>query len=75
MNETVRDYDSGKWDLQQRQERYTLADKADDAQRLIVWAGTGVGDVNEIMPAGEVVRQMEREAVEALTAVGGYLQV
>lgn len=74
VNDTVRDYDSGRYSLEQRQGRYGRADKEDDRERLIVWAGTGVGDVREIKSAGDVVREMEREAVEVLRGIGGYLQ-
>lgn len=83
VNDTVKDYESGQYSLnyesgqyslKARQERYGRADKEDDRERLIVWAGTGVGDVREIKPAGDVVREMEREAVEALRGVSGYLQ-
>lgn len=74
VNDTVKDYESGQYGLEHRQERYGRADKEDDKERLIVWAGTGVGDVREIKPAGDVVREMEREAVKALRGVSGYLQ-
>jgi nitronate monooxygenase len=74
VNDTVKDYESGQYSLKARQERYGRADKEDDRERLIVWAGTGVGGVREIKPAGDVVREMEREAVKALRGVRGYLQ-
>lgn len=74
VNETVKDYLEGKLGLRERQQRYTRADKEDDKERLIVWAGTGVGDVHEIFPAEEVVKQMEREAIDALSSASAYLQ-
>lgn len=74
VNETVREYETGNLALQERQERYARADSENDQERLIVWAGTGVGDVHEITPAGEVVRQMEREAIDALRSVNRYVQ-
>lgn len=72
INRTVEEYERGSMDLAQRQERYTRADREDDVERLIVWAGTGVGDVTEIMPAGDVVRLMEKEAMNALGRVEGF---
>lgn len=74
INQTVVEYERGDLNLSQRQERYARADREDDVERLIVWAGTGVGDVAEIASAGEVVRLMERDAVEALGRIGGFLQ-
>lgn len=74
VNQTVRDYQAGQLGLEERQERYTRADKEDDRERLIVWAGTGIGAVNEISPAEEVVKQMEKEAIQALGHAGTYLQ-
>ncbi|KAJ9092911.1 hypothetical protein QFC21_006623 [Naganishia friedmannii] len=74
VNQTVEDYRAGQLGRHDRQERYTRADKEDDKQRLIVWAGTGVGDVHEITPAEDVVKQMEKEAIQALRSAGTYLQ-
>ncbi|KAJ9104957.1 hypothetical protein QFC19_003754 [Naganishia cerealis] len=74
VNQTVKDYQTGHLELKERQERYTQADKEDDKERLIVWAGTGVGEVGEITPAEEVVKQLEKEAIQALSTVEGYLQ-
>lgn len=74
VNETVREYETGEIGLKERQERYARADKADDKERLIVWAGTGVGDVLQIKPAEEVVRQLEREAIDALKVASRYLE-
>ncbi|KAJ9117629.1 hypothetical protein QFC22_004479 [Naganishia vaughanmartiniae] len=74
VNETVKDYQAGQEGMHERQERYTKADKEDDKERLIVWAGTGVGDVREITPAEEVVKQLEKEAIQALSSAGAYLQ-
>ncbi|GHJ84939.1 hypothetical protein NliqN6_1341 [Naganishia liquefaciens] len=73
VNRTVEEYERGDMDLAQRQERYARADREDDAERLIVWAGTGVGDVAEISPARDVVRLLEKEAVNALGRVSRFL--
>lgn len=74
VNLTVEEYEAGTQGLEERQERYARADREDDVERLIVWAGTGVGDITEVMPAGEVVRLMEREAVEAMSRASRFLE-
>lgn len=37
-----------------------------DVELAPMWAGTSVGDVSEIKPAGEIVRDLVREAEAAL---------
>jgi nitronate monooxygenase len=39
-----------------------------DIEYAPLWAGTSVGEVNDIKPAGEIVRDLVREAEEALAA-------
>lgn len=56
VNLTVKEHEAGTQGLDERQERSARADGEDDPERLIVWAGTRLGDVGEIMPAGDVVR-------------------
>ena len=68
-NETVADYEAGLGDEAGRQETYSRAEKQGDAERLIVWAGTGVGNMDKISPAGDVVRELEQEALESLERV------
>jgi len=68
-NATVADYEAGLGDTTGRQDTYARAEKQGDAERLIVWAGTGVGNMDKISPAGEVVRELEQEAIESLERV------
>lgn len=72
-NSTVDDYDRGLGDKTSRQMRYKRAVKEADADRLIVWAGTGVGESRKIEKAEDVVRALEREAVEAALRVRDLL--
>lgn len=68
-NATVADYEAGLGDSTGRQDTYARAEKQGDAERLIVWAGTGVGNMDKISPAGDVVRELEQEAIESLERV------
>lgn len=68
-NSTVEEYDKGLGDKASRQRRYNEAVEEADADRLIVWAGTGVGESRKIDKAEDVVRALEREAVEAALRV------
>jgi nitronate monooxygenase len=68
-NETVDDYEAGLSDEAGRQDTYSRAEKKGDANRLIVWAGTGVGNMNKISPAGQVVRELEQEALQSMERV------
>ncbi|KAI5810235.1 hypothetical protein DFH27DRAFT_476242 [Peziza echinospora] len=47
-------------------EKYKAAESAGDFQRLTAYAGTGVGLVNEVIPAGEIVRQAREGARKIL---------
>ncbi|KAK4110064.1 inosine monophosphate dehydrogenase [Canariomyces notabilis] len=40
------------------------ADSAGDVSRKITWAGTGVGMVKEVRPAGDIVRDAREEAIQ-----------
>lgn len=84
-NKTVEEYES---DLQQqvkegkenpegakrRMERYKQAAKENDTDRIVIWAGTGVGAMEAIVPARKVVQNITEEAVEALSRVQSYVQ-
>jgi nitronate monooxygenase len=68
-NATVVDYEAGRDDKAARQATYMDAEKRGDADRLIVWAGTGVGNMDKIAPAGDVVRELEQEALQSMERV------
>lgn len=73
-NETVKDFDGGVIGIEERQKRYGTAEKEGEKDRLVVWAGTGVGNMKVIKPAGEVVKELEDEAVRALQRAVKCLQ-
>jgi nitronate monooxygenase len=68
-NATVVDHEAGRDDKAARQATYMNAEKRGDADRLIVWAGTGVGNMDKIAPAGDVVRELEQEALQSMERV------
>ena len=43
-------------DLDAQRHRYRQAVEADDTELRVVWAGTGVSRIHEVLPAGEIVR-------------------
>lgn len=84
-NKTVEEYErdladqvkAGKEDPQgakRRMERYKQAAKENDTDRIVIWSGTGVGAMDAIVPAKQVVQDITREAVDALSRVQSYVQ-
>jgi len=39
-----------------------------DPERIIIWGGTGVGQMNRIQPAKSIVEELHEEAIERLEA-------
>ena len=65
VNATVEDYEKGDLDMEERQKRYQQAEKEDDPDRLIVWAGTGIERMDaktSRLPAYDTVEQIWAEA-------------
>ncbi|KAK4691341.1 hypothetical protein P7C70_g9371, partial [Phenoliferia sp. Uapishka_3] len=52
---------------------YDEAVKGGDVSRIVTWAGSSVGEVKNGVGAEEVVRGMEKEAVETLRELGSLL--
>lgn len=73
-NETVKDYQNGKGSQEDRRTQYKNAEGKGDVQRIITWAGTGVGNMDVIKPAADVVKEIEDGVVEGLQRMRGYLQ-
>ncbi|GJE93760.1 nitronate monooxygenase [Phanerochaete sordida] len=72
VNGVVRDAQEGL-PLEERKRRYDEGRAQGDTERLIVWAGKGVGLTSEIRPAGEVIVQLHEEAVAALRRAASLL--
>ncbi|KAI1266503.1 hypothetical protein F5Y18DRAFT_381774 [Xylariaceae sp. FL1019] len=67
--ESWQEWKDGSADIETLRERCAEAASGPDkgyAKRAAVWAGTGVGLVNEIQPAGEILVTVRKEALEAL---------
>ncbi|UZJ56229.1 hypothetical protein CBS101457_005549 [Exobasidium rhododendri] len=74
INETVKDYEAGVGKTaEKRQERYKEAEGSGDQSRIVTWAGTGIGLVQEIKPAAEVVEEVTRDAIEAIKRLNSFL--
>lgn len=74
INDTVKDYESGAGQsVEQRQQRYKEADSQNDKDRIVTWAGTGVGLTREIKAAVEVVEEVTKEAIESIKRLHSYL--
>lgn len=84
-NKTVEEYErdlqeqvkAGKEDpegAKKRMERYKQAAKENDTDRIVIWSGTGVGAMDAIVPAKQVVEDITGEAIEALAKVQSYVQ-
>ncbi|WFD29938.1 GDP-mannose transporter into the lumen of the Golgi [Malassezia sp. CBS 17886] len=60
----------------ERQARYREAIASEDAARLIIWSGSGIGRIHDVRPAADIVQEMAAEAVAAAaagSAVDGYI--
>lgn len=59
---------------EERRERYKTAAKENDTDRIVIWAGTGIGAINQVAPAAQVVSDITAEAIQALEAAHRYIQ-
>jgi len=72
-NSTVVDFENGD-DIADLREKYMEGVKADDTDRIVTWAGTGVGLMNKIQPAKEIVGEIHDECVAHLRAAASLLE-
>ena len=63
-NKTLEEQLSGR-DVEELKKDYAVAAKSSDYSRVVCWAGTGVGSINDILPAGEIVARLMKEYQEA----------
>lgn len=59
-NDTVLDFDQGS-SLEFIQAKFKEGIKNQDRSRFLVWAGTGVGSMNRVMPAKDLVQELHQE--------------
>ncbi|RXW23962.1 hypothetical protein EST38_g1884 [Candolleomyces aberdarensis] len=64
-NATVDDYDKGV-DTSVIRKKYEEASAKGDTDRIVVWAGTGVGSMKQILPAKDIVRELHEECLSRL---------
>ncbi|KAF5388693.1 hypothetical protein D9757_004847 [Collybiopsis confluens] len=64
-NDTVRDYEQGV-SLDTIQAKFKEGIQNQDRQRFLVWAGTGVGHMDRIVPAKELVQELHEEIEQHL---------
>ncbi|KAL1746829.1 2-nitropropane dioxygenase [Schizophyllum fasciatum] len=67
-NETVADFESGG-DRDEMRRKFQQALKQDDTSRTIVWAGTGVGLMDTVKPAKDIVKELHEDCVRYMAAV------
>lgn len=64
-NKTIEESLTGR-DAAALKEDYSAAMSKGDYSRVVCWAGTGIGLVRDILPAGQIVRDIVREYNEAV---------
>ncbi|KAL1698754.1 2-nitropropane dioxygenase [Schizophyllum commune] len=72
-NDTVADFESGG-DHDELRRKYQEALKKNDTSRTIVWAGTGVGLMDTVKPAKDIVKELHTDCVRHLAAVADVLK-
>ncbi|KAF9054311.1 2-nitropropane dioxygenase [Panaeolus papilionaceus] len=64
-NDTVKDFENGV-DIDTLREKTSLATKAGDANRMVIWAGASVGLVNKVLPARDILTELHEECLQHL---------
>lgn len=72
-NSTVVDFENGV-DISELRRNYAEGAKVDDPDRIVVWAGTGVGLMNKVQPAREIVEELHNECLTHLRAAAFLLE-
>ncbi|KLO19033.1 2-nitropropane dioxygenase [Schizopora paradoxa] len=70
--QTSRDYDAGV-DVEKVKTQFREAAKESSKDGLITWSGTGVGVVDKIQSAGDVLRELHEETVKAIRTANDLL--
>ncbi|KAF7973637.1 hypothetical protein HWV62_14708 [Athelia sp. TMB] len=64
-NATIEDFDKGVG-IEEVKAKFLAGVAQGDPDRMLVWAGTGVGLMSEIKPAKDVVEEIHRDIIERL---------
>ncbi|TDL17529.1 NPD-domain-containing protein [Rickenella mellea] len=62
-NRAIKEVEDGMG-LEEATKKMKKSTLADDADGMVVWAGTGVGVMKEIKPAGDIVRELHKDILE-----------
>ncbi|KAF8587916.1 2-nitropropane dioxygenase [Ramaria rubella] len=73
-NRTLEDKASGL-SLDELKKRFSEAVKDDDTSRTVVWSGSSVGLINELIGAEDLTRQLDREIVASLNQISTLVGV
>ena len=72
INKTLREFESGVSE-KELQEKYDTAVKEKDYNRLVVYAGTGLGLVTKIQTVAEILDEIEKQFTEKVKSVNERL--
>jgi nitronate monooxygenase len=64
-NATVDDYEKGE-DLALLKQKYAEGLKGGDIDRILVWAGSGVGLMNQVKPARDILVELHEGCLQSL---------
>jgi len=73
INTSFHDHTQHNVSEEENRKRYQKAVEENDAERLTVYAGTGVGLIHDIRPAAEIFRGVQQEAREILGSASSKL--
>ncbi|KAJ8522730.1 hypothetical protein ONZ45_g696 [Pleurotus djamor] len=71
-NLTVEDFENGR-PADEIKSLFKQAQQEGNRERMLVWAGTGVGDMDSIKPAKDLVEELHNECVERIRAAASYI--
>ncbi|KAK4159341.1 Nitronate monooxygenase [Cladorrhinum sp. PSN259] len=69
--DSVRDHIEGL-PLKENIALFGAAKASGNTSRMITWAGTGVGLLNRVQPAGEIVKEVREEAISRIKTLRSY---
>jgi len=72
-NDTVIDFENGV-DVTTIRKRFADGMEAGDSSRMLVWAGSGVGLMKEVVPAQEIVKRLQNECLLCLRQARSLIQ-
>jgi len=71
-NATVDDYEKGE-DIGVLRQKFTEGIQRGDADRMLIWAGSGVGLMHQVKPARDIVVELHEECLQRLKAISNLV--